>query len=250
MHLRQATLAALALALPLSSPAATVFYIGTNNGSTSEFEQEGSTRNDRNYYWENGDFSTITGLNGAGLNWTTGMEIWQDPRTTHGGVDDPYDISNPGHTAGQHASLDDAQTLAGFPRAITNGWTTNNIFFLLDPTEVGPGMQLVFELDISGGGFGATATETLHDLEFTLNGDVFLTLTGVTSTTGLITATIDASALSSGPAVLSWERTGGATGSNWVTFDYTSLTSQAVPEPSRACIIGLALTGVLLRRRR
>lgn len=224
-------IACLALVAP-SAEASLIFYIGTDNNSANEFEQEGTPRNDRNYYWENGDYTGTTGLDGAGVNWSGGMEIWQDGP----------------------ASVDWDDTIDGFPRALVGplGISTNNIFFQLEASEVTPASRLNFVVDVQGG-----RADTTHDLEFRINGNLFHTVTGRDVSPGLITASIDPTALGigAGPAVLSMARTGGTpppTGQqdfNWIIWDYTSLTA-VVPEPTTAlALIGL-LAGTSLRRTR
>lgn len=210
-----------ALLLPTAtSSAATVFSIGTDNNANSEFEQEGGGRNDSKYYWENGNYSTLTGVtSGTPANWAGGMEPWSDTSAT-------------GY---------------GFARAITSSITTHDIFFKLDAEDVGAGKSLVFNIDFISPGFGAPATESRHDVEFLLNGTVFHSITGL-STAQLVTATIDASALAAGEAVLSWRRTGGATGGNWISIDYVTLSS--VPEPTRGLLLLVGSMLVVMRRAR
>jgi|GEM_PF-4188495 len=63
------TFAALTL-LSLNAVASTVFYIGVNNDSNSEFEQEAGGRNDNKYYWHVGDYTSVAATGGGfGENW-------------------------------------------------------------------------------------------------------------------------------------------------------------------------------------
>jgi len=238
--------AALSLAALDTARASLIFEIGISNNSSSDFEQEGGARNDRNYYWENGDYTSTAGLNGNGANWSGGMEIWNDPRRL------PHDDAGDGTIAGshsysQHSSADDAQTIDGFPRALTTGFNTNNIFFQLDAAEVAVGQYLRFDLDVAGGRTGTT-----HDLEFLINNTVFHTVSSRPPTPGLISAVLDPSALgiNSGPAVVSLRRTGGVTtsGSAWIVFDSLALSS--VPEPSTGLTLLLLAGSTILGSRR
>jgi hypothetical protein len=224
---RFAALAA-ALLLGLGSMAvqgATVFYIGIDNDRNSDFEQEGNPRNDNKYYWENGDYTAVTGIAGsAGVNWTKGQEIWQD-----GAADTTW-----------------ANSLDGFARAITNSWTTHHIYFQLDPDEVGSGKTLTFTIDFLTPSQSEGNPPSSHNVNFYLDNVLFHTESDINAARLVTVTGIDASMLAAGSHVLSWQRTGGVNG--WVSIDYLSL--ESVPEPSRATLLMLATGGVLWRRRR
>lgn len=196
----------------------TVFYIGVDNNSTSDFEQEGGGRVDNKYYWENGDYTAVSGISGsAGVNWAGGMEPWNDP------------------------------TDLGFARAITHSWTTHHIYFQLDADEVGAFKTLTFTIDLFSGGQASGAPPSSHNIDFYLDDVKFHSVTGVNATGTLVQVEgIDASGLAAGEHVLSWQRTGGVNG--WINIDYVSLVS--VPEPSRALLMLLGLGGCLAMRRR
>jgi hypothetical protein len=177
----------------------TVFMIGTDNGATSEFEQEAAALN--NYYWENGDYS-VAGL--GGVNWTSGMEPW-----INGAAD------------------------VGFPRALTSGYLQTNIFFNLDGTEAGPNQPLRLTLDLTG-----LKANTTHDLEARLNTSAapFWTASGIAADTVVtVNTTAGAAGARTGANKLILRRTGGQldAGSAWIQFDYLRL--QADPPGDRKC---------------
>lgn len=205
--------------------AATVFFIGVDNGNNSEFEQEGSDKNNNLYYWENGDYTNVTSFNGTtGVNWTNGQEIWQDgPNAT--------DWSN---------STD------GFIRAITNSWATHHIFFQLDPEEVVAGNTLTFTIDFINPGQPAGGDPTSHDVRFYFDDVLIHTELGINGPRTVEVTGIDASQFEAGSHVLSWHRFAGVNG--WINIDYVSLV--VVPEPSRALLLILSLGTMLMGRRR
>ncbi len=132
-----------------------VFFIGEDNGNLDEMCHESYA--DDNYYWENGDYTAL-----GGLNWTSGMEPWEDDTS---------------------AAPDPA---IGIERAWTSGDPIINVFFQLDASEADPASEFTFEIDVYGSD-GGKAT----DFEFSMNGNVFYTGTGITpGTNGTVACSI------------------------------------------------------------
>ncbi|CAN5117725.1 hypothetical protein BH23VER1_BH23VER1_19250 [soil metagenome] len=201
-----AVLAALAGTASLGIPHAQaqfsdVWYIGIDNGNQGEFEQENGALS--NYYWEDGDY---TQLNPAGEVWFGGMEPW---------IDGAADL--------------------GFPRALTTGYTRTNIFFQLDGAQ--SALAAVFRLSVDSiqcrGGFDTSVPPdgvndtSRHNLEFSMNGVVFHTVSGISNQLTQDTFTGAEVGAVEGGNVLSIRRTGGsyeAIGqTSWIQFDYLQL---------------------------
>ncbi|MFW6163097.1 MAG: hypothetical protein ACODAJ_10035, partial [Planctomycetota bacterium] len=189
------------IAALLAAPASAGWVIGINNNSHAEMEQEGGGRNDHNFYVDGDvDYSAVAGLDGRGAD-RTGLppEPWRD--------------------AG----------IEGFPRALTSGFTTNNIFFDL-PDEDGRGRYRV-DVEFFTGRGGST-----HDLAAYWNASSTAPTTPFAQVTGLgfpttLRAEV-AGAAQAGPNVLSVERTGGTSGS-WITLDWVRLTRVPITEVFR-----------------
>ena len=186
------TLLLLSLAL-LAGPARAayqnVFFIGSNNATQTEFEQENA--NLAHYYWENGNYAT---LGGGAADWTGGQEVWNN------GV---------------------AGDTIGFPRALVPSYTQTNIYFMFDATEAAVNQPVRLTIDIISLGGGS-----VHDLDVRLNGNAaFASRTGIAGdTTWVITTTAGAMGAVTGPNVLRIRRTGGAGGASpWIQFDYVQL---------------------------
>lgn len=204
----------LVAAAPLYAvPVQSVFLIGTDNGSQSDFDRENHA--DDHQYWENGDY---TGLGTGGAVWTGGQEIWKD----------------------------DAASQLGFERALTPGDHTQHIYFQLDHLEAWPDAEFTFRADMFSLGGGSS-----HDLEFSMNGVVIASASNVTSNT-LVAADFTAADVgaSLGSNVITARRTGGGSTNPWIQFDYVSLDVSPAPEPTTLALLGLGLVGVLRRRRR
>lgn len=97
--------------------------IGEDNtpNSTSEFVQEGAPRTDQKYYWENGNYSSVVGRTGAGVNWSGGQEPFKD----------------------ETSSL-------GFSRTIISNCSSHDIFFQITPEMVAAGNQFRLEIEFYG----------------------------------------------------------------------------------------------------
>ncbi|HWB02100.1 MAG TPA: hypothetical protein VG796_03685 [Verrucomicrobiales bacterium] len=170
-----------------------VFMIGQDNATQTEFEQETASLID--YYWENDNYATV-----GGLNWSSGMEPWNNAI---------------------------AGDTVGFPRALLHPGTSNtqtNIFFHLDAAEAGPNQPLRLTLDIIG-----LKANTTHDLDVRLNQAApFASRAAIAGdTTWVINTTAGAAGAVAGPNVLRVRRTGGAidAGSAWIQFDYIRMES-------------------------
>jgi hypothetical protein len=179
------------LALPARAALQNVFYIGVDNNTQSEFEQENAQL--AHYYWENGNYTVFS----PAENWTGGQETFGD---------------QPG------AATTNA---LGFPRALTTGYTQTNIYFMLDAAEAGLNqpMRLVVDIISLGGG-------SVHDLDVRLNNAApFAAQTGIAGNqTWTIDTTAGAMGAVTGPNVLRIRRTGGAGGASpWIQFDYIHL---------------------------
>lgn len=171
-----------------------VFLIGSDNATTSEFEQENPLLKD--YYWSSGDFTSL-----GGLNWSTGQETWNSGNAT--------------------------DTL-GFPRALTTSHNQTDIYFSLTSLQAGPNQPLRFTFDLIG-----LKANTTSDLEASLNGNpVFWSESGI-GTAKIVTITLKAGAAGArtGPNKLTLRRTGGQldAGSAWIQFDF--LRMEADPSP-------------------
>ena len=184
--------ALLFMSLPARAQFQTVFMIGADNATQSEFEQESGTLVD--YYWENANYTTV-----GGQNWSGGQEAWNNA------------------VAGD---------TIGFPRALLHPGSANtqtNIYFNLDANEAGANQPLRLTLDL----FSLKANTT-HDLDVRLNGETvpFAVRTGIAGDVKWeINTTAGAAKAVAGPNVLRVRRTGGAidAGSAWIQFDYLKL---------------------------
>ena len=200
----------------LAAPAwaGTVWVIGSDNNSTSEFEQEGGGRNDGQFYRDAGDYTLITGLTGPGLA-VASPEPYIDP------------------------------SILGMPRALTSGFTKLDIFYQMDEVEGSVDNTFRFKADLFSLGTGSS-----HNLAFFFNGQQFHSLTNIASNR-LVDVLIDPDQVNVGANVLSIQRTGGGTTSPWIQFDYLSL-DYAAPEPASLALLTLAAGGLAsyFRRRR
>lgn len=204
--------------LCLPAHADPVFYIGIDNGNQGEFENEGQA--DDHYYWENGNYSALGTGGGA---WAGGQEIWKNS------VADPL----------------------GFERALTHADTLEHIYFQLSVPEGSPGAEFTFNADLISLAGGSS-----HDLDFSMNGNVFQSVTGITSNT-LVTATFLAEDVGAniGSNVITMDRVGGSS-TGWIQFDYVSLdvapSASPIPEPVTLLLAGIGLVGLrgYVRRRR
>ena len=149
-----------------------------------------------------------------------------------------------GWRAGTAASRDGSITLA---LANTTGYNLTSLSFqLFTPNSSGTAgtFQLQYQLGSSGTFTPLAAVSYANDVAQSP-----LIVTTITLTSGQLTALNN----QSGQVTLRWENTAtSGTAFNTLALDNFSYTATAVPEPATsAVIIGvLALTGVLLRRRR
>ena len=174
-----------------------VFTIGYEDLYQSEFEHEGGTRNDPNFYFDAGDYSEVSGLDGAGLNRST---------------PEPFQ------------SETDSE---GFPRALVPSRPTVNIFFQLSAEEQARG-RLRFRTRLQWLGSGS-----VHDMEFLMNGVSVQTLNGVSANTD-VDFQFDAAAVQAvdGNNVFSVRQNNVTGASPWIQFDFLelqALLSEAVP---------------------
>ena len=185
-----------------------VFYIGVNNGNNSDFDHENAA--DDHYYWEDGNYSA---LGTGGGTWSEGrMEIWRDD----GGPE-------------------------GFDRAVLAGDPINHIYFQLDTLEAAGDAQFSFVSDM-------VQTNGNHDLAFSMNGNLFHTVTNIGN--GPIADTFTGADVGAvvGSNVITIERTGGPGG--WIQFDYLSLdvtpgaAAPVIPEPMTMLAVGLGIAGL------
>ncbi|WP_043588523.1 hypothetical protein [Geminisphaera colitermitum] len=225
LPVRRLLIALFAFATAVSLPASIVmFEIGTFNGNFGEFEQEGANRNNAQFYVDAGNYSTVLGKsvwnagNGAGYG---AMIAEAEP------------LQAGSRWAGDSAPVgSDPTNTLGFPRSLTSlsGGNTNNrnvidIFFQATTAEVAEG-SLLFET-----AFISLGTGSSHNIEFYLNGDLFGSISNMTSAQSY-SITFAATALNAGSNVLSLVKTDAftATGEPWVGIDAIRLT--AIPENS------------------
>jgi hypothetical protein len=207
----------------------TVLAIGIENNNTSEFEQENGNRNDGNYYWENGDYTSltmaldneVTAINESmPLNWSSGMEPLSD-----GGAD--------GAT--------------GFPRAMVNN-TNGNSFSSINILFQMPDDLVSADLDFD---LISPAGNSTHDVQALINGNLVWSNTGIS--TEDVVASIPVNVFNAGAEnVLSFQRTGGTQPSQfaWIQFDDINLIATTIPEPSTVALLMLGLVGCRVMRRR
>ena len=174
------------------------FMLGTDNATTTEFEQEGAAMVD--YYFENGNYTTL-----GGANWSGGQE------SLNNGV---------------------AGDATGFPRALLHPGTANtqvNIYFTLTAAQAAANQPVRLTLDL----FSLKANTT-HDLDVRCNAaNPFAAQTGIAANqTWVITTTAGAAGMVAGPNVLRIRRTGGQidAGSAWIQFDYLKLEIDPSPQ--------------------
>lgn len=197
-----------------------IFQIGIKDGNQAEFEQEGGGRNDAQYYVNNGDYTSLTGLSGNGVNWTSGMEPFKD------------DINNN----------------LGFPRALVlKDWVIGTDLFFQIGADVALSPYIRFDTTLILSG-----ANTSHTVEFKLNGTTFYSSPTITLTTEQpdhpVVIDIPSANFNVGSNVISMQRTGGVGDSPWIQFDYINLS--AVPEPSLGMLALMALGFGAARRRR
>ena len=191
-----------------------VFSIGVDDETQNDFELEGDTLNDAQFYVHAGDYTTLSAS--AGANVTVPERVRDD---LAGGTE-------------------------GFPRALTSARTRLDLYFQLTPEQVAAG-ELHFEADLFSLGGNSS-----HDLVFSINGVTLGQIDGITApqfaSFDFLAGDVNAVA---GSNVISIERVGGGSESPWIQFDYVQLTS-AVPEPSSALMLALGAMGLGAFRRR
>jgi len=179
-----------------------------------EFEQEGGGRNNPQFYFDAGDYTSVVGQSGAGANVTEAEQFRND------------------------------SSVEGFPRALVPGVPNVDIFFQLDEFEAAQ-RAVHFQADLFALGGGSS-----HDLAFYLNGQQFYSLSNVTGNR-LVDLIFEPTVLNEGGNVLSIARTGGGSTSPWIQFDYIGL-EYVVPEPASLALLAMAAAGLgrYIRRRR
>lgn len=180
----------------------TIFSAGYYNNGVAEFEQESGAYNDPQFYFGPGDYTGIAGGSGAGQVWEgPGGEIWED---------------------GPNAA-DWATTNNGFPRALLKAeWGRPIIDLFFQSTGAAEARAVLFTTRLFGPG-----ADSSHDVEFSINGKVFHTETGVANQ-AYVEAMISPTDIVDGPNVITMNRTGGVnSGNDWILLDQVELISQA-----------------------
>lgn len=209
--------------------AATIWYVGVDNGNNSDMEHE--NQGDDLFYVHPGDYTSTYGYNVADSLFTLAGVVRATPEPL----------------------IDGGSTAEGMERALVgpgNERATNLLFQMSDfEANAHDQYRLLADLISPGGGDPAPVGSN-HDLAFYLNGQQIYSINGV-KTSYLVDVTFDGSMAVEGSNVLSIVRTGGTTNVAWIQFDYIGL-EYVVPEPASLALLAMAAAGLgrYIRRRR
>jgi len=196
------TLFLLALSPVLRADFVTLWELGTDNESQTDFTQE-SGSNEPPGFVSLPDEVPPGSENDGNFN----LPSKDDDYYFAGLYPDPIGL------------VDQSEPWKAFERALVPGDGTNRIHFILDAAQAAATNRLRFTVDTFALGAAEGITST-HDLQLMVNGQEIFTQTGIIAST-LIEKVVSAGAVSAVPGenVLEINRTGGSDAS-WIQFDY------------------------------
>jgi hypothetical protein len=209
----------------------TLWELGADDNSLSDFSQEGGQ-------------NQSPGFVSLSAEVPVGSE--NDPSFNLSSKDDDY------YFAGLYPNpiglVDSSEPWKAFERALVPGDGTNRIHFTLNAQQAA--ITNIFRFTVDTFFLGSVGLPGTHDLRLLVNGQEILTQNAIT-TPALLEKVVSASAINAieGENVFEISRIGGSDAS-WIQFDYIKAEVSTVPEPkSFLASLIVCCFGILYRRR-